>query len=1126
MFKATLTQLIRLNVFLVCFSLIWTPQLTHAATINLQSDLSHLEMDLGAADLSIEQIDSNMQLTTDAKGTLNVAHVKARRVLITMKESNKANFTDGNVLPHKINLPLPIILQDASIDEIVIKSGESSTILKHVALSVDASNQNLKIVLSNMTILVEQKANGLVEKYDAKMQLNISNQKPFNLDGFVEALQENSGNTKTKNLVRVDLSGSLQHLHFSNKTALSINTSPINSGVSSDHSILIAPYTGQANTFAQIMTEGEISLEGRYPLKLHTTVENFKPQLALNESNSTLTGNINLNVDVTGELSPAPNFKVSAQTFDSTLRTLPLQLNASFSIENNQFKALDLSASLAKNQLTASGNLGAQGTILNWNAAFSDLSSLGDEFSGTLIANGKITQENDSLSFQYQLSADRLNLPDLIKVEKIQAQGTLSTTSNSPLNNEIKVIGLTKNNSAPINASLKLQGVLEKQVLSLSLNNTNTMDDRFNIESIISGGFGKLNHELTIWQGQIESIASKNNQKIKLTHPAPMQWSSEHGFSLQDFALDINQGKILIESLLLNSHAINRLKTRGHITHLALQDLPSNLLFLPNNMKQNLVLNGSWNINVADNIDAEVKIWRESGDVLLIKEDSKTLTLGIDKMQANVNIQQNIINTDINIAGANMGTFRTDVRSAFTRSGKTFGLSSAAPFNLYVDGQLKTLAWLPFPPFMADAQSDGNVQFKVTANGTLSAPNLNGNITGNTLSFNFPSQGVHLKNGALTADFTDKSLAIKQLVFTGGDGTIQAIGHAELMEGKPTFDLFWRADKLTALSRTDRFLVLSGNAKTQLKDNLLTLSGDFKVLNGLLELPKNATPTLGDDVIIVGKDQALAELQKRKTNANALKINITALNIDFGPKLTTNNLTNAGANLSAIFDPSKQFIVRGNGLEGVITGDVTLSGSPDETINANGSLNIGGTYLAYGQILNIETGTINFSGPIDNAGLNILASRNTSPVKAGVQITGNMRLPTVKLVSTPEVPDSDKLSWLILGQPITTAGESGVAMLSLAANSLFSNGDSIPLQTRLARSAGFDSLSVNGSDASTYSVSIGKRLSQNLYISYEKSLFGLLNIAKLTYNITKRISLVTGAGSDSAVDLLYTFSFD
>ena len=50
-------------------------------------------------------------------------------------------------------------------------------------------------------------------------------------------------------------------------------------------------------------------------------------------------------------------------------------------------------------------------------------------------------------------------------------------------------------------------------------------------------------------------------------------------------------------------------------------------------------------------------------------------------------------------------------------------------------------------------------------------------------------------------------------------------------------------------------------------------------------------------------------------------------------------------------------------------------------LRAEGSIRVGGTYMAYGQILNIEKGIINFSGPIDNPGLNITAMRDNQTVK-------------------------------------------------------------------------------------------------------------------------------------------------
>jgi translocation and assembly module TamB len=57
-------------------------------------------------------------------------------------------------------------------------------------------------------------------------------------------------------------------------------------------------------------------------------------------------------------------------------------------------------------------------------------------------------------------------------------------------------------------------------------------------------------------------------------------------------------------------------------------------------------------------------------------------------------------------------------------------------------------------------------------------------------------------------------------------------------------------------------------------------------------------------------------------------------------------------------------------------------------------------------------------------------------------------------------------------------------------------------------------------------VTVGKRLSSRLFLTYEQSLRGVWNILKLQYEITDRLSLSVQAGSDSATDLLWFFPFD
>ena len=75
----------------------------------------------------------------------------------------------------------------------------------------------------------------------------------------------------------------------------------------------------------------------------------------------------------------------------------------------------------------------------------------------------------------------------------------------------------------------------------------------------------------------------------------------------------------------------------------------------------------------------------------------------------------------------------------------------------------------------------------------------------------------------------------------------------------------------------------------------------------------------------------------------------------------------------------------------------------------------GSTYTAFGRKLGIENGFLTFNGPVANPGINILAMRRNQQVEAGVQVTGTIQSPVAKLVSEPNVPDNEKLSWLLFG---------------------------------------------------------------------------------------------------------------
>jgi translocation and assembly module TamB len=136
----------------------------------------------------------------------------------------------------------------------------------------------------------------------------------------------------------------------------------------------------------------------------------------------------------------------------------------------------------------------------------------------------------------------------------------------------------------------------------------------------------------------------------------------------------------------------------------------------------------------------------------------------------------------------------------------------------------------------------------------------------------------------------------------------------------------------------------------------------------------------------------------------------------------------------------------------------------------------------------------------------------------------------VALFADPDLPDGDKLAWLVLGRPASAAGAQAF-VLQQAARRLLSRGGE-PLDGALARSLGIDEIgfsgSVPGADGTTTgaAVTLGKRLSNDLYLSYEQSLTGAMSTVSILYDLSRRLTLRARAGTENAIDLIFTQRYD
>ena len=406
-------------------------------------------------------------------------------------------------------------------------------------------------------------------------------------------------------------------------------------------------------------------------------------------------------------------------------------------------------------------------------------------------------------------------------------------------------------------------------------------------------------------------------------------------------------------------------------------------------------------------------------------------------------------------------------------------------------------------------------------------PELKGNLQADDLALRSVVDGIEFGNGKLRATLDGSRMRITQLTLQGaggeGGGTLTALGEAAWINNQPSVTLDAQLNRLRASVRSDRQVTLSGSLQAALSGRQTRLTGSLKVDQARFILPDEGVPQLGDDVVVRGWAVA-----KKPGSADAAR-EVATRQMAAAPPSDGRSFT-----LGIRLDLGEDLRVEGKGLSTQLRGTLALSGESLAQPRLVGTVNtFAGSYRAYGQQLNVERGAIRFYGSLNNPTLDILAIRPTlSRVeqRVGVQILGTALLPRVSLYAQPDLPEAEKLSWLVLGRA-SASGGSEAALLQQAALALLGGKDG-GMSGGLASSLGLDELSYRGASSnadgttSSGAVTLGKRFSNNFYVAYERSVSGALGTLLVFYDLSQRFTIRAQAGQQSAVDLIFTIPFD
>ena len=401
-----------------------------------------------------------------------------------------------------------------------------------------------------------------------------------------------------------------------------------------------------------------------------------------------------------------------------------------------------------------------------------------------------------------------------------------------------------------------------------------------------------------------------------------------------------------------------------------------------------------------------------------------------------------------------------------------------------LDLRLNNLAFVElFTSELANVKGDVDGNFRFA--GTLDQPAVAGQAQMRGFAAEVPSAGLKLSEGQLTASTIDaRQLLIRGQVKSGA-GTLAIAGNAALGADAQTL-LTLKGSQFTATDIPAAKVVVSPDLTVKQDAKGIDVGGALGIDSAEVnadKLPGAGATQASPDVVVVD--------EKQQQQA-AGKLPISALvKVDLGRKTH----------------------VVGMGLDGRVSGTLTVVERPGRATTGQGQLTVDGTYKAYGQNLQIQRGQLLFaSTPLDNPGLNIRAVRKLNPnatidegQEVGLLVSGTAQRPILSVFSNPVMEQSDALSYLVTGKPLAQVKGGEGDMVGAAAQALGSAAGNL-LARSVGAKLGVDDIGVSSNAAlgGSSAFTVGKYLSPRLYLSYGVGLFEPGQVIILRYRLSQR----------------------
>ncbi len=846
---------------------------------------------------------------------------------------------------------------------------------------------------------------------------------------------------------------------------------------------------------------GQLGLDAQKAFQAKLELDHFKPQALAQVPPA----DINLTADVAGALTPGWSLVGQFNLLESKLGSLMVKGQGTIKALADRIEQVQLALTAGTNQLTINGALGESSDTLQLVLQAPDLNLPEYQMTGAVSVNAKLTGAMNRPSLIAAATAQRLRLPGDVQIAYLASQAKLEAEAGGRLDAQLTADGIALAGKQLNSVQFKLDGTRAQHHASLAINGQLAAVP-VNLRLVATGALSQEGE----WQGMVNELENTGLYAIKLLAPLPLTANTQR-VALQSASFNVLGSPVQLEKLIWQPQGLEvagqgQLDT-ARLLALTEQNLP---------IKSSLVLDARWQLVLGQHLDGTLVLKRRQGDLVLTEAGTEEgMPLHLSGTQVELQLRQDLLNVVADITSTSLGGLKAKADGALANTETGWGVARTVPLRWRVDGEMASIAWVG-PLLGPMVRTAGRVALDVTGEQIGSRLQLGGWVHGNDLVLNDPDRGLSFKEGLLRAELQQDQLLLKDLLLKAGKGQLSGSGTLALSADAPSANLMVKAERFAVLTRPDRQLVISGTGQMRLERNELHLDAKLKADEGLFLADKSDSPTLGNDVVIVGRTS------NKPKAGSAMPVFLTA-GFDLGDKLK----------------------VQGFGLDATLGGALIVKATPRRPLSASGTVQVEkGRYAAYGQKLVVTRGLVNFQGPLDNPSLDILAVRENLQVEVGVQVAGTAQAPRVTLYSDTPMPDTEKVSWLVLGHSGANMSQGDAGALLLAASGLLGGDSANSFAKTLAETFGLDEIGVGsgsgtnkqtangeggaqGLSLNTQVITLGKRLSDRVYLAYEQGLTGASAALKLTYQISKRLSVVARAGQrETHVDVQFTHRFD